>query len=264
MLKNQLILVGLWWILSSCQNATQQAAGIALSFDDRYITQWDSLRPLLRKYNAKVTFYVTQFDSLTPPQIAVLKQLKQEGHEIGAHGAAHHRIIDFALAGGSLEDYFKQEVEAEIKSMQKAGFNPTSFAHVGGQQTWWTDRILLRRYFKILRDVTTPKRQIGFLYWYRPVFALDEAFYEFDYCQTVNAIIIDNYTKTTDNEIFDGLIRARDTQSVFLMMGHKPLFTAQNESYGFLVTRLEDILKQSQRLGLKTYTMSELVSHVKP
>ena len=151
-----LLFGGLTAFLLGCNQAPKRphAAGIALTFDDRYVEEWTQLRPLLKKYGAKATFYVTQFDSLSPNEIRLLHELVKDGHEIGAHGAAHIRVLDWLRGGGALDDFFKLEIEAEVHSMNKAGFRPVTFAHVGGQQTWWTDRRLLRDYFQLLRDVS--------------------------------------------------------------------------------------------------------------
>lgn len=257
-----LLLVG--WGLWGCQHKTPQsplaAAGIALSFDDRYVAEWTRLRPLLKKYNAHVTFYVTQFDSLTPQEIMQLRELQRDGHEIGAHGAAHIRVLDWLRGGGSLDDFFKYEIEAELISMQKAGFRPVTFAHVGGQQTWWTDQRLLKNYFKLLRDVSMTERKLPFLTLRQPVFSMDEIYYGFDGDRTVHALLIDQYTNITDAQLKDGLIRAKNTQSVLMLLGHHPLFAPADEPYAFSVARLEKLLAEAQRMGLKTYTMSELVN----
>jgi peptidoglycan/xylan/chitin deacetylase (PgdA/CDA1 family) len=235
-------------------------AGIALSFDDRYLNEWTQLRPLLKKYNAHVTFYVTQFDSLTPQEVALLHQLQRDGHEIGAHGTAHIRVLDWLRGGGSLDDFFQYEIEAELISMRKAGFRPVTFAHVGGQQTWWTDRRLLRDYFKLLRDVSMTERKLSFLTLRQPVFGMEEIYYHFDGDPTVHSLLIDQYTNITDTQLKDGLIRAKNTQSVLMLLGHRPLFTPSDEPYAFSVERLERLLAEAQRMGLKTYTMSELVN----
>lgn len=248
-------------VMVACQKPSPRpAAGIALSFDDRYVKEWTQLRPLLQKYNAKVTFYVTQFDSLSPQEIAQLRDLEKDGHEIAAHGAAHVRVLDFWRGSGSLDDFFKYEIEAELHSMRKAGFNPVTFAHVGGQQTWWTDRRLLRDYFTLLRDVTMTHRQISFLTIKRPVFALSEAYYEFDGSSKVEALLIDQMTHLTTAQLRDGLIRAKNTQSVLMLFGHRPLFKPSDEPYAFSVKTLETLLADAQRMGLKTYTMKELPS----
>lgn len=257
------LLVGLSLGLSSCREKPKNLppAGIALSFDDRYIEEWTRLRPLLKKYNAHVTFYVTQFDSLTPKEVALLHQLQRDGHEIGAHGAAHIRVLDWMRGGGSLDDFFRYEIEAELISMRKAGFKPVTFAHVGGQQTWWTDQRLLRGYFKLLRDVSMTERKLPFFTLRRPVFGIDEIYYHFDGNRTVHSLLIDQYTNITDTQLKDGLIRAKNTQSVLMLLGHRPLFTPSEEPYAFSVAHLEKLLQEAQRLGLRTYTMAGLMEH---
>lgn len=249
--------------LLGCQDSTLDSstppAGIALSFDDRYVEEWTRLRPLLKKYNVKATFYVTQFDSLTPKEIEQLHQLVRDGHEIGAHGAAHVRVLDWLRGGGALEDFYRYEIEAELLSMRKAGFNPVTFAHVGGQQTWYTDQRLLKDYFTLLRDVSMTERRVFGLTFRQPVFAIDDIYYHFDGNPKVHSLLIDQYTNITDAQLKDGLIRAKNTQSVLMLLGHRPLFEASEEPYAFSVSRLENMLAEAQRMGLKSYTMAELI-----
>ncbi len=256
-----LLLGGLTAFLLGCNQAPKRphAAGIALTFDDRYVEEWTQLRPLLKKYGAKATFYVTQFDSLSPNEIRLLHELVKDGHEIGAHGAAHIRVLDWLRGGGALDDFFKLEIEAEVHSMNKAGFRPVTFAHVGGQQTWWTDRRLLRDYFQLLRDVSMTERHLPFITLRQPIFAIDDIYYQFDGSQKVHALLIDQYTHLTNAQLKDGLIRAKNTNSVLILLGHRPLFTPSEEPYAFSVQLLEKLLQDAQRMGLKSYTMAELV-----
>ncbi len=247
--------------LGGCHKPSDHSplAGIALSLDDRYVKDWVRLRPLLKKYNAHLTFYVTQFDSLTPEETALLHQLEQDGHEIGAHGAAHVRVLDWVRSGGKLDDFYRYEIEAELVSMRRAGFKPITFAHVGGQQTWYTDRRLLSDYFILLRDVSMTERRLPLFIYRRPVFAMDEIYYHFDGTQKVNSLLIDQYTHITERQLKEGLVRAKNTRSVLMLMGHRPLFAASDEQYAFSVSLLEKILEEAQKMGLKTYTMAELV-----
>ncbi|WP_084332384.1 polysaccharide deacetylase family protein [Runella limosa] len=238
----------------------QHRAGYALTFDDRYVEEWTKLRPLLKKYGAKATFYVTQFDSLSPKEVQLLHELTQDGHEIGAHGAAHIRVLDWLRGGGALDDFYKFEIEGELNVMRKAGFRPVTFAHVGGQQTWWTDRRLLRDYFKLLRDVSMTERHLPFITIRQPIFAIDDIYYQFDGSQKVHALLIDQYTNLTRSQLKDGLIRAKNTHSVLMLLGHRPLFTPSEEPYAFSVQLLEEFLQDGQRMGLKSYTMLELVT----
>lgn len=234
-------------------------AGIALSFDDRYVEEWTLLRPLLKKYNVRATFYVTQFDSLSPKEIEQLHQLVRDGHEIGAHGATHTRVLDWLRGGGALEDFYRYEIEAEVLSMRKAGFKPVTFAHVGGQQTWFTDRRLLKDYFILLRDVSMTERRVSIFTFRQPIFGIDDIYYHFDGTPKVHSLLIDQYTNITDAQLKDGLIRAKNTRSVLMLLGHRPLFDASDEPYAFSVGRLEKLLAEAQRMGLKSYTMAELI-----
>ncbi|WP_428668290.1 polysaccharide deacetylase family protein [Runella sp.] len=251
--------LGLFGCQESKSVKNSPPAGIALSFDDRYVEEWTRLRPLLKKYNAHATFYVTQFDSLTPKEIEQLHQLVLDGHEIGAHGAAHIRVLDWLRGGGALDDFYRYEIEAELLSMRKAGFKPVTFAHVGGQQTWFTDRRLLKDYFILLRDVSMTERRVSLLTFRQPVFAIDDIYYHFDSNPKVHSLLIDQYTNITDAQLKDGLIRAKNTGSVLMLLGHHPLFDSSDEPYAFSVSRLEKLLAETQRMGLKTYTMAELI-----
>lgn len=263
MKKVLFLLSALGWGLFGCQDGkpakNAPPAGIALSFDDRYVEEWTLLRPLLKKYNARATFYVTQFDSLSPKEIEQLHQLVQDGHEIGAHGAAHIRVLDWLRGGGALDDFYRYEIEAELLSMRKAGFKPVTFAHVGGQQTWFTDRRLLKDYFILLRDVSMTERRVSGFTFRQPIFEIDDIYYHFDGDPKVHSLLIDQYTNITDAQLKDGLIRAKNTQSVLMLLGHRPLFDASDEPYAFSVNRLETVLAEAQRMGLKSYTMAELI-----
>ncbi len=241
----------------SSSSKNEHKGGIALSFDDRYVAQWDSLRPLLKKYNTKATFYVTQFGSLSDTEKQILLDLQADGHEIGCHGAMHVGSIDYVLHT-SMEAYLRNEIEAELKPMRALGLAPTSFAHPGGQQIWLIDRKLLT-YFVLLRDVALSEQNIFSLKFRRPVFAMNEIFYHFDGENRVNALLIDQGANVSFNSIEHGLIRAKNTGSAMMLFGHRPIFKQSKEPYAFSVSFLEKILVRANTMGLQTYTMSELV-----
>lgn len=243
----------------SCQNTDNESiAGLALSFDDRNVEEWVRLRPILKKYNTKATFYVTEFEKLTAKEIEGLRLLQKDGHEIGAHGALHVRSIDYTLAHG-LDAYFNNEIEAELDTMQRAGFRPTSFAHPGGQQTWLIDRLLLNKHFVLLRDVSMTERIVYGIRFGRSTAFMDEIYHRHKGNARVNALIIDRYSHIGWEELQRALIRAADTHTTVMMFGHLPLFEASKEKYGFDVARLDSLLSTANALQLKTVTMSELV-----
>lgn len=244
--------------LSCGDTQKEHQAGIAISFDDRYVAQWDSLRPLLKKYDVKATFYMTQFDSLTATEKGILLQLQKEGHEIGAHGATHTRAVDYALSQ-STDAFIKNEVEAEINAMKKAGLHVSTYAHPGGQQAWFINQKLYN-YFNLVRDVALSERKIAGFTFKRELTDMDEIYYKFDGNKNVDALLIDQAANLSIKELNEGLLKAKNTNTVLMLFGHRPLFKPSEEGYAFRVTMLENILKEAKRLNLKSYTMSELVN----
>lgn len=246
-------------VLLACkQEKTVKQTGIALSFDDRFVKEWFQLRPLLRKYKAKCTFFITQPDSLTDNEVILLRQLESEGHEIGCHGAMHVRSM-YYIWDYSLEDYMKNEIFKALTTMKKQGFSPKTFAHPGGSQTWYSDRELLK-YFTLLRDVSMKTRTLWNYKYIREIDDIDEIFHPLDGTRKVNALLIDTSAKLTIEDIKKGLKRASAEGSVMMMFGHKPLTNTGlvADEYGFNIKFLEEILEESAKLKLKTYTMQEL------
>ncbi|MEA5402560.1 polysaccharide deacetylase family protein [Arcicella sp. DC2W] len=245
--------------LISCQEKeAPRPAGIALSFDDRFIKEWFELRPLFKKYHAKVTFYITQPDSLSTEEIEMLHQLQADGHEIGCHGAMHIGSINYVWEH-SLEEYMQKEVFQALKTMKRQDFSPTTFAHPGGSQIWYIDRELLK-HFSLLRDVSMKERNIfGFTYR-REVENMDEIYHHHDDTRKVNALIIDVSANLTIEDIQKGLAKAQKEQSVMMLFGHKPLrkITHKPEEYGFDIFFLEQILSESAKLKLQYFTMNSL------
>lgn len=246
-------------LLVCCQSQkTAHLGGIALSFDDRFVKEWIQLKPLLNKYNAKVTFYITQPDSLSEEEVQILHELRKDGHEIGCHGAMHVRSM-YYIWDNSLEKYMENEIFHALRTMKKQGFLPKTFAHPGGSQTWYSDRELLK-HFSLLRDVSMKYRNILGFDYIREVENMEEIYHQRNHQQKVNALLIDVSAKLTIEDIRKGLQRASKEGAVMMLFGHKPLTkTTQNtHEYGFDVQFLEQILAESAKLNLKTYTMQEL------
>ena len=233
-------------------------AGIAISFDDRFVKEWYQLRPLLKKYNAKCTFYITQPDSLSDKELMWLHELQKEGSEIGCHGAMHVRSM-YYIWDFSLDEYMKNEIFSALKTMKKQGFSPKTFAHPGGSQTWYSDRELLK-YFTLLRDVSVKTRTLWDFDYTHEIEDIDEIFYQHDGSRKVNALLIDTSAKLSIEDIKKGLQRASKEGSIIMIFGHKPLTktTQKSDEYGFDIQFLEQILSESAKLNLKTYTMQEL------
>jgi peptidoglycan-N-acetylglucosamine deacetylase len=232
--------------------------GIAISFDDRFVKEWYQLRPIFNKYNAKITLYITQPDSLSDEEVKLLHQLQKEGHEIGCHSTNHERAA-YYLREHSLKEYMENEIFSALSSMKKHGFSPKTFAHPGGSQTWYSDRELLK-YFTLLRDVSMKTRNLWGFQYTQEVDEIDEIYFKHDNTQKVNALWIDTNANLTIEDIKKGLQRAKNEGSVIMLFGHKPLSEKQQKShqYGFDIQFLEQILSESAKLNLKSFTMQQL------
>lgn len=250
-----LVIIQLGCDVPSGELHSKKTAGIAISFDDRYVAQWDSLLPILKKYDAKVTFYVTQFDSLTDSEKQILVKLQNEGHEIGAHGSTHSPAVSYAMAH-STDAYIKNEVESEVNAMKKWGLKISTYAHPGGQQAWFINQ-RLSKYFTLWRDVALKNRKIGFFTIRRQVSEIDEVYYHSKE-QNVYALLIDDDAEVNEKDIEDGFFRAKKDHAVMLLFAHKPTFAHKSGKLGMNVFFLEKILKEAKKQGLKSYTMSEL------
>jgi peptidoglycan/xylan/chitin deacetylase (PgdA/CDA1 family) len=245
----------------SCQQKSGKAGqgGLAISFDDHFIDEWYALRPLFQKYNAKVTFFVVCGDTLTQDEVSKLKQLQDDGHEIGFHGTVHGRSTNIIAAHGP-EKYAQEELVPGIAYMKAAGFNTTSYAHPGGNHNDQVDSVLFAHGFIILRDVAIANR----VYKGIPLYSIaprvmNSIYYKFDKEQKVDALLIDNDSGLDEDDLKEAVQRAKDTDTALMLFGHKPLTGAQKPGdYGFDVAFLEQILKAAQASQMKYYTMSEL------
>jgi len=233
--------------------------GLAISFDDHFIDEWYQLRPLFRKYDAKVTFFITCGDSLTNDEISKLKDLRSDGHEIGFHGTLHG-VSTMMIENLGPQKYKEAELSPGMKFMKKAGFNPTSYAHPGGNRNKQVDSVLFANGFKILRDVAIANRK----YQGVPLYSvaprvMDWIYYPFRKEKNVDALLIDTDAGLTEEQMQDAVKRASDTGTALMLFGHKPLKGGPKAGeYGFDIGFLENILKAAKTHKLNYYTMSEL------
>lgn len=126
---------------------------------------------------------------------------------------------------------------------------------------WYSDRELLK-YFTLLRDVSVKTRTLWNFDYTHEIEEIDDIYHQHDNAQKVNALLIDTSAKLTIDDIKKGLKRASEEGSIMMMFGHKPLTKANQKAdeYGFEIQFLEQILAESAKLNLKTYTMQQLAN----
>jgi peptidoglycan/xylan/chitin deacetylase (PgdA/CDA1 family) len=116
--------------------------GLSLSFDDMDIDEWYAMRPLLAKYDAHVSFFVTRYFEWTDDGKAKLHQLYADGNSIEAHGVNHAYAVDYVAQHG-LDDFIRNEVQPSMEILQADGFTPVAYAHPGGSHDAEIDAAIL-------------------------------------------------------------------------------------------------------------------------
>ncbi len=91
-----------------CKNSNEKEKKIALTFDDGPNEITPQILALLKKYNAKATFFCIGKNIEQHPEI--LKQTFDDGHVIGNHSFSHSNFFDF---------YRKSRVVQEIRATNK-------------------------------------------------------------------------------------------------------------------------------------------------
>ena len=125
---------------------------LAFAFDDTSVDQWLSVRDILEAHHAKVTFFVSKWQTLTPEAIKGIAELAADGHDIEPHSVNHVHALDY-VAEHSVADYVADEVVPSIEAVKAAGYSPTSYAYPFGEHDDAIDAAVLK---VIARVRTTP------------------------------------------------------------------------------------------------------------
>ncbi|HEY0476578.1 MAG TPA: polysaccharide deacetylase family protein [Kofleriaceae bacterium] len=123
--------------------AARPRAGLALAFDDNAIDAWFSVRGLLATHGARVTFFVTRWQSRDDGERAELRMLAGDGHDIEPHSANHLHAKRYVQDHG-LEAYMADEVMPSIDGLVQAGYPaPTTYAYPFGENSAELDAAIL-------------------------------------------------------------------------------------------------------------------------
>ncbi|HNP20052.1 MAG TPA: polysaccharide deacetylase family protein [Fulvivirga sp.] len=238
-------------VLVACNSAPQtKKAGVCISFDDRSIAEWYQMSGLLDQYNAKVTFFITQFDSLTENEVVKLKQLQLNGHEIGSHGN-RHAISENYIKEYGWNKYIDDEIIANKLAMQAKGFEPVSFAYPYGAKYWFTDYLISKYHPAIRSDLPVNAEN--------DLTKIEGIFYKFDGDYEFYSMGFDSNYHLTHEMITKAMKRAKMNNEVLLLHGHVP-DDGKAKKYEFSMELLEFILSEANRQGLVFYRFKDLVN----
>ena len=116
--------------------------GLAYSFDDRDIVGWHGLLPMFRYYDARVTFFISEFETIDPDTMVLLHEIAADGHAIEFHGALH-RNAESTTAELGAQGWIDLDIVPGLDLMRAEGFNPRVYAYPYGARTAETDRAIL-------------------------------------------------------------------------------------------------------------------------
>ncbi|HUJ63266.1 MAG TPA: polysaccharide deacetylase family protein [Kofleriaceae bacterium] len=125
--------------------------GIALSFDDTSVQAWVDQLPLFQQYGARITFFISHYNTLPDTARNELHTLADAGHDIEPHSVTHQRGPEYVEQHG-MAAYLADEIQPSIDALSGEGFTLTSYAYPFGSRTDETDRALLER-VSVLRSV---------------------------------------------------------------------------------------------------------------
>ncbi|GAA6764102.1 polysaccharide deacetylase family protein [Flavobacterium sp. CGRL1] len=103
-----------------CNNPLEKEKKIALTFDDGPSEFTLEVLELLKKYNAKASFFCIGKNIEKHPEI--VKQIIAQGHLVGNHSYSHSRFFDFYNAGQIQEEIEKTDALLEKLTSKKINF----------------------------------------------------------------------------------------------------------------------------------------------
>lgn len=125
---------------------------VVLSIDSHHASNWQILTEVLDNYRAKATIFVSKPQQYRNKQMQILRNIQNQGHEIGSHGAMHLKCTEY-LRRHSIIDYLRVEVEPSKRHLEQAGLECLSFSYPYGIFTNETDNVL-PKYFQTVRGIS--------------------------------------------------------------------------------------------------------------
>ena len=226
------------------------SGGVVITFDDAHIENWQRLSEEVVDYDAVFTFYLTREMRYSDETWDDVWELKQAGHEIGAHTSNHHHLQDFVDNNG-MEAWLRDEVDAQVIAFEERGFNLRTFAYPFGEFSAQVDGHgvstipELQQRFDVVRLIN------GNLW-------SDRSLYPRLGNMTAEGVLIDCNANVELDSLHDAIKRAGKTGSTFVMYAHDVNFESESECIeGTIdIAYLVEILNIVEQEGLSYYTMS--------
>ncbi len=241
------IYIAALFLFSGCskyeKKGYMQQGGIALTFDDDRIDNWYKFLPFFDSTGIKATFYISKYHLFTPDQKNKLLILKNHGHEIAYHTTNHINMVEYIVRyNHTLNELISNEIESDLKKMEKDGFYPTTFAYPYGAHTGELDQLLLMRYFKSVRALNGSTDYSASL---APLEKND----------ILRGFGLDKSSNHSDEVMINLMSSAKNNNSCAIFVAHD---INKDSKLSVTLDRLKKIANTVKELDLKYYTIAEI------
>lgn len=145
-------------VINNNEIITPNGKTIYLTFDDGPSMYTNELLDVLKKYDVKVTFFVTD-QALTRGYDDVILRAYQEGHTIGLHSNSHN----YSYIYSSVDNYFNDLYKIQEKVKRITGYTSTIIRFPGGSSN--TVSMSYDGGIKIMSKLTNEVTSRGFRYF---------------------------------------------------------------------------------------------------
>ncbi len=235
----------------SCEsnfNDSEKRGAVIFTFDDAWISEWNSAIPLLDKYGIKATFFINRPHLLTEEQKIILHKLQNKGHEIACHGYNHKNVVEYV---DSTDILLAKEILPAKELLTQYGFNIKAYAYPFGSSTPAIDSLLLH-YFKYLRKATYNINDTT-------LDAYDEIYVKSKTQRVFNAMGIDYNYNITSKSFEKGIIRAHKNNEVLVLYAHR--IDNEPANYRISEANLEEFFSIVKKHKIHSIRISDLQNY---
>lgn len=192
---------------------------VYLTYDDGPSSYTTELLDVLKKYNAKATFFVVG----TSAYLDILPRMVEEGHTVAAHTYSH----EYSKLYPSVEAYFSDLNKVEDKIFEQIGAYTNLVRFPGG-----SSNTISKKYCKgVITDIAKELENKGYVY--------------FDW----NVLSGDAGETTKTEVVKENIIKGIESNNVSVVLQH--------DIKGFSVKAVEDVLKWGTERGYLFLPLSE-------
>ncbi|MCX4869277.1 polysaccharide deacetylase family protein [Streptomyces sp. NBC_00825] len=228
---------------------------LLLTFDDIFVPEWSTARELFAAHDARVSFFVSALDRLTPADWPLLRELAADGHTVGAHGLRHLNAAERVAEVGS-DTYLRDEVDPCVAGLRSEGLDPRTFAYPYSARSETSDALLTKVFTRLRGGLSVPEgRELADIGdFFVPVAELPER-------RILIGAGADNGAQhqprgNSDAMLLGGLRRAAERGEVFTLIAHA---IADTHEHNYIApARIDWLLTQAAELGLRCLGFDDL------